>query len=70
MDSPLMQDLFVPCRLGTVVEEPPLDGSKVSVLIKTSDAPDDFIFHSLRLTDEETRGKTLTSRRCNFSTDI
>ena len=56
MDSPLMQDLL--CHAAyTVVEEPPLDGSKVSVLIKTSDAPDDFIFHSLRLTDEETRGK-------------
>lgn len=40
----------------TIVEQIPLNGSKVSVLIKTSDAPQDFLFHSMRLNEEETRG--------------
>ena len=40
----------------TVIEQPPLDGSKISVLIKTSDEECPFIFHSIRLKEEETRG--------------
>lgn len=56
VDSMLYQEI-VGKAASTIVEQPPLDGSKISVLIKTSDAADDFVFQSLRLTDEETRGK-------------
>lgn len=56
MDSVLYQEILSRSAL-TIVEQPPLDGSKISVLLKTSDAADDFIFQSMRLTDEETRGK-------------
>lgn len=40
----------------TVVEQPPLDASKITVLVKTADGQPEFLFHSLRLTPEETRG--------------
>lgn len=40
----------------TVVEQPPLDASKITVLVKTADRQPEFIFHSLRLTPDETRG--------------
>ncbi len=40
----------------TVVEQPPLDGSKVSLLVKTAGSDDGSIFQSLRLSDEEARG--------------
>ena len=40
----------------SVIEQPPLDGSKISVLVKTTDGDDNFILHSIRLSEEETRG--------------
>lgn len=40
----------------TVVEQTPLDASKISVLVKTSSRKADFIFHSLRLGENETQG--------------
>ena len=40
----------------TEVEQTPADGSKVMLLVMTSDADDGALFHSLRLTDSETRG--------------
>ena len=40
----------------SVIEQPPLDGSKISILVKTSDKPASFLFHSLRLSDAETNG--------------
>lgn len=40
----------------TVVEQPPLCSAKIGVLLMTSDRPADFIFQSMRLTEEETRG--------------
>ena len=56
IDSVLYQEILSKSA-NTIVEQPPLDGSKISVLIKTSDAAGDFFFQSMRLTDEETRGK-------------
>ena len=41
----------------TIVEQTPLDGSKVSLLIKTTDDTTPILFHSLRLTEEEAKGK-------------
>ena len=40
----------------SVIEQPPLDGSKISILLKTTDDEDNFILHSIRLSEEETRG--------------
>ena len=40
----------------SIIEQPPLDGSKISILVKTTDEEDNFILHSIRLTEEETRG--------------
>ena len=41
----------------TIVEQTPLNGSKVSLLIKTTDEATPILFHSLRLTEEEAKGK-------------
>lgn len=40
----------------SVVEQAPLDASKITVLMKTSDEAADFLFHSLRLTPDEACG--------------
>ena len=40
----------------SVIEQPPLDGSKISVMVMTSKEEIPFLFHSIRLTEEETRG--------------
>ncbi len=40
----------------TIVEQPPLDGSKISLLLKTSDEKPRFVFNSLRLSLEEAVG--------------
>lgn len=54
VESELYQDILSR-EATTIVEQAPLDGSKVSLIIKTSDEQQDFIFQSLRLTEEETR---------------
>lgn len=54
VESELYQDVLSPAAVS-IVEQAPLDGSKVAVLVKTSDEREDFIFQSLRLTEEETR---------------
>lgn len=41
----------------TIVEQTPLNGSKVSLLIKTTDDKEPVLFHSIRLTEEEAKGK-------------
>ncbi len=41
----------------TIVEQTPLNGSKVSLLIKTTDDKTPILFHSIRLTEEEASGK-------------
>ncbi len=42
----------------TIVEQPPLNGSKVSLLVKTTGDTTPVIFQSLRLSEEEAVGKT------------
>lgn len=37
----------------TVIQQPPVGGSKIALLLKTSDEADEFLLHSIRLTDEE-----------------
>lgn len=56
MESQLWKELLseVPC---SIVEQQPLDGSKISLLVKTADHNPDFTFSSLRLTDDEAEGK-------------
>lgn len=50
-------------RLGSrgenisIVEQPPLDGSRIAALVRTSDEAERYIFHSIRLTEEEAAGK-------------
>ena len=39
------------------MEQTPLNGSKASLLIKTTDDTTPILFHSLRLTEEEAKGK-------------
>ena len=41
----------------SVVEQPPLDGSRIAALVHTSSEADKYLFHSLRLTEEEAAGK-------------
>ena len=50
--SPLMTELIgsTPC---TLIQQSPLGGAKIGLLLKTSDEPDVFTLHSLRLTDDE-----------------
>ena len=40
----------------TIVEQPPLNGSKIGILVKTTSRADNCIFQSIRLTEEETHG--------------
>ena len=42
----------------SVVEQPPLDGNRIAALVRTSSEADQYLFHSLRLTEEEAAGKT------------
>jgi len=41
----------------SLVEQPPLDGSHVAALVQTADGRPDFLFHSLRLSEEEAAGR-------------
>ena len=55
-ESLLYQEFLKGASL-TIVEQTPLNGSKVSLLIKTTDDTTPILFHSLRLTEEEAMGK-------------
>ena len=55
-ESLLYQEFLKGANL-TIVEQTPLNGSKVSLLIKTTDDTTPILFHSLRLTEEEAKGK-------------
>ena len=55
VESPLYQELLGDTAIS-VVEQAPVDGSKISLLMKTSTRDVDFLFHCLRLTDGETKG--------------
>ena len=54
-DSALYKEILSHAACS-IIEQPPLDGSKISILVKTTDGPDNYLFHSIRLTEEETRG--------------
>ena len=41
----------------SVVEQPPLDGSRIAALVRTSSEKENYLFHSLRLTEEDAAGK-------------
>ena len=41
----------------SLVEQPPLDGSRIAALVQTDSGKDASLFHSLRLTEEEAAGK-------------
>ena len=43
---------------ASIVEQPPLDGNRIAALVWTSAQADRYLFHSLRLTEEEAAGKT------------
>ena len=52
----------------SIIEQPPLDGSRVSALVQTSSDIQPQLFHSLRLTEEEAQGKdSYTQSRLLFS---
>ena len=55
-ESLLYQEILKNTNL-TIVEQTPLCGSKVSLLVKTTDDTAPIIFHSLRLTEEEAKGR-------------
>ena len=55
-ESLLYQEFLKGTKL-TIVEQTPLNGSKASLLIKTTDDTTPILFHSLRLTEEEAKGK-------------
>lgn len=55
-ESLLYQEFLKGTNL-TIVEQTPLNGSKASLLIKTTDDTTPILFHSLRLTEEEAKGK-------------
>ena len=50
--GPLLPSLAV-----SVVEQPPLDGSRITALVQTSSRELPCLFHSLRLTEDEAAGK-------------
>ena len=50
--SPLMKECIGSASL-TVIQQSPIGGAKIGLLLKTSADSDPFIMHSLRLTDEE-----------------
>ena len=53
-----LKDRLGSCREKiSIVEQPPLDGSRISALVRTSDDAGRYLFHSLRLTEEEAAGK-------------
>ena len=56
LTSSVLYDKILSKSACSVIEQPPLDGSKISVLTKTTDGTDNFILHSIRLSEAETRG--------------
>ena len=48
---------MLPSLAVSVVEQPPLDGSRITALVQTSSRELPCLFHSLRLTEDEAAGK-------------
>ena len=57
LEESLLYQEFLKGTNLTIVEQTPLNGSKVSLLIKTTDEATPILFHNLRLTEEEAKGK-------------
>ena len=57
LEESLLYKEFLKGANLTIVEQTPLNGSKVSLLIKTTDDATPILFHSLRLTEEEAKDK-------------
>lgn len=57
LEESLLYQEFLKDSNVSIVEQPPLNGSKVSLLIKTTDDKTPILFHSIRLTEEEALGK-------------
>ena len=57
LEESLLYQEFLKGTNLTIVEQTPLNGSKVSLLIKTTDDATPILFHSLRLTEEEAKEK-------------
>ena len=57
LEESLLYQEFLKGTNLTIVEQTPLNGSKASLLIKTTDDTTPILFHSLRLTEEEAKGK-------------
>lgn len=54
-ESLLYQEFLASTHL-TIIEQTPLNGSKISLLVKTTDDETPILFHSLRLTEQEAKG--------------
>ena len=52
MESALMKEQLQKAAF-TTIQQPPVGGAKIALLLKTSDEPCNFEFHAIRLTDEE-----------------
>ena len=52
MRSALMTDELRAAAF-TIIQQPPVGGAKIALLLKTSDTPTDFCLHAMRLTDAE-----------------
>lgn len=56
MESLLYQE-YLSKTACSVVEQAPLSGCKIALLVKTTDTPTAIIFQSMRLTEKEAKGK-------------
>lgn len=55
VESELFQESFANAGV-TIVEQPPVDGSKISLLLNTDETDNGMVLHSMRLADNETNG--------------
>ena len=57
IESDLYQNMLSQAA-NTIVEQPPISGCKIALLVKTAEQEPAFIFQSLRLKDEEAFGNS------------
>lgn len=58
LEESLLYTEFLSKEACTIVEQPPLNGSKVSILVKTTNDTTPVLFQSIRLTEEEAKEKS------------
>ena len=58
LEESLLYTEFLSKEACTIVEQPPLNGSKISILVNTTDDTTPVLFQSIRLTEEEAKGKS------------